>query len=1218
MPGLDAERVVSVSVGDGRRGSGYLLTPDLVLTAGHCVKRGAQVKVRRYAREPGDDKYVLQRACVFEVAACGDARDLDYALLTCGDHDPFELRNRGRSSPVRLGRLVGDKPVPAQALGFPRAQRDDEGGLNVEDARGTVSPRSGSVSGSRAGSRSAERWNFQIDSGTSLPQPGGSLWSGMSGAALFSGGHLVGVIVEDRGAVMGRLTAVPVARIFDRAARPEAVSCLRRTAGREAAAALLAVNPVWAGGGMLKPAYSPLPPAAQWSETDLLDACYNVVPFQGRKQVVRELTEWCEGPERIRVRLLSGPAAVGKTRLARELCLRMGARGWIAGLVDPLWTAFSEVGDLDENRILVVDDADAHAGHLESLVANAVSSQCRHPLRILAVAHGAGGGPWWQSLKRRYEALVDENDPPCLGPPVLADRQDVYQAAYQAFRSWYEQDKPVSLARMRASAPATEVLPDLESDDFDSYLLILIQALVDARACSIKESRSVVTTAQFRRDALLDYAIDVDRRRWQESARAAHLPDDPVLLERIVAVASLAVATGRTEGSRETEGVGETEAARRLLLVPDLAGESEWRRRAFARWQHGQFAGDGYLRPLQPQRLAERLGARVIEMFPQLASQLLDVSGTGPGIPSNSPDRCRQVLNVLDVLQITAATDGHAAGREPEEGDDDLAGVGGAGDTAQQKARGIVLERVLREYAVPIIRLVKEMAVTDHRDSAGALGASLAAALNTSLRETSAQEVSAEVLTELDEYPPDALLELAVATATHAVAYYRCGTTPTTTANRSGLATALRHLSLYLANSGHRSQACENAWEAVDTYRALEQAAPGSAWQLELAQMLSELGDRLDDVGRYEEAHDHAREAVRIFEQLRRSESPGFDSSLLARALCAQASAASGIDRKREALQATTEACELTRQLPRDPNIPGAELDRITGEEAFTLRALSLQLIDMRRGDEAVEKAELACARYKGLLARNRGRWERDYALALSILGSAYAATRQWDESIGSHAAAVNDHYVLLERRYREAVRPEHALALHRLASAHLARAGCPAEASDDCTEALRRCRQALDQYDVMHSEDRWATRFDRAATHRLYAEINLRMGAVKSRAHEAEAPQLYEQARKAARNALSLYEEMDTRTFRSRSDRAQVRKILADALSGQGGHRTEALAEYGRAKQEFSRLDAEEPGQVDAFLREVEDMADVVVPSRARSKYLGKKRRRRHGRAHH
>ncbi|MFD9504158.1 trypsin-like peptidase domain-containing protein [Streptomyces sp. NPDC060035] len=1215
MPGLDAERVVSVSVADdGKRGSGYLLTPNLVLTAGHCVKPGAQVKVRRYARQSGDDKYVLQLSCTFEVAAYGDVREVDYALLTCGDHDPFELRNRGRSSPVKLGRLVGDKPVPAQALGFPRAQRDDEGVLNVEDARGTVSPQSGSVS--KAGSRLAERWNFQIDSGTSLPQPGGSLWSGMSGAALFSGGHLVGVIVEDRGAIMGRLTAVPVARIFDQVARPEAVNCLRRTAGREAAAALLAVNPIWAGGDMLKPAYSPLPPAAQWSETDLLDACYNVVPFQGRTQAVRELTEWCEGPERIRVRLLSGPAAVGKTRLARELCHRMGARGWIAGLVDPLWTACSEVGDLDESRILVVDDADAHAGHLESLVANAVSSQCQHPLRILAVAHGAGGGLWWQSLKRRYEALVDENDPPSLGPPALADRQDVYRAAYQAFRSWYEQDKPAGLARMRALAPEAAGLPDLENDDFDSYLLILIQALVDARACSINESQSVVTTAQFRRDALLDYAIDVDRRRWQESAKAADLPDDPVLLERIVAVASLAVATGSTEGSSETEGIGETEAARRLLLVPDLTDESEWRRRAFARWQHGQFAGDGYLRSLQPQRLAERLGARVIETFPQLASQLLDVSGTGPGIPSNNTDKCRQVLNVLDVLQITAATEGHVGGSEPDE--DDLAGTGGAHNTAQQKARSIVLEQVLRQYAVPIIRLVKKMAVTDQRDSAGALGASLAAALNTSLRVTSAQEVSAEVLTELDESPPDVLLELAVATATHAVEHYRCSTTPMTTRNRSGLATALRHLSLYLANSGHRSLACEKAWEAVDTYRALEQAAPGSAWQLELAQMLSELADRLDDVGRYEEAHDHAREAVRIFEQLRRSDPPSFDSSLLAKALCAQASAASGIDRQREALQATTEACELTRQLPRDPNVPGDELDRITGEEAFTLRALSLQLIDMRRGDEAVEKAELACAKYKGLLTRNRGRWERDYALALSILGAAYAATQQWDESIGSHAAAVDDHYVLLEQRYREAVRPEHALALHRLASAYLSRAGCPPEASDDCAEALRRCRQALDQYDVMHPEDRWATRFDRAATHRLHAEINLRMGAMKSRAHETEAPKLYEQAKKAAQNALSLYEEMDTRTFRSRSDRAQVRKILADALSGQGGHRTEALAEYGRAKQEFSRLDAEEPGQVDAFLREVEGMADGAVHSRARSKYLGKKRHRRHGHAHH
>src|SRR4051812_13326526 len=50
-----------------------------------------------------------------------------------------------------------------------------------------------------------------------------------------------------------------------------------------------------------------------------------------------------------------------------------------------------------------------------------------------------------------------------------------------------------------------------------------------------------------RANALLDYALDVLRQRWQASAERQRLPHDPVLLERIVTVSSLAVADGETD-----------------------------------------------------------------------------------------------------------------------------------------------------------------------------------------------------------------------------------------------------------------------------------------------------------------------------------------------------------------------------------------------------------------------------------------------------------------------------------------------------------------------------------------------------------------------------------------------------------------------------------------------------------------------------------------------
>ncbi|MFF7646254.1 hypothetical protein [Streptomyces canus] len=501
------------------------------------------------------------------------------------------------------------------------------------------------------------------------------------------------------------------------------------------------------------------------------------MPFRGRAEQLRALVDWCEheddrggGP---RIRLLTGGSTVGKTRLARELCRTMAGRGWVAGVVDPLHVDFSGVCALPEARLLVIDDADAHAGQLHVLLAEATERGGHHPLRVLAVAHR--GGPWWDAVRRRYEALVDAEDPAPLPPLPEADREDVYRAAYAAFRGWYEESDDNADAAVRAgpvpggetatevAAPAGTGVPGLEEPDFGSYLLILIQALVDARTLLHKtHSATAGPPTRSRANALLDYALDVERQRWQASAERQRLPHDPVLLERIVAVSSLAVADGETDGERETE------AARRLRLVPDLADEPEWLTRAFARWQHAQLAGEGYLRSLQPLRLAERLGAKVITAFPDIAPRLLDVDGDGPGIPQAATDQAHQILNVLHVLQLTAGSDGYRAD-----------GTGPAGDgtgepSAQQRARE-ALDAALRGHARPLIRLVKRVAATDQDQFASAIGTSLACALNSTLRKESAQEVAAQVLGELDLACPDVLLELATAVAEHAVQYYRQG-----------------------------------------------------------------------------------------------------------------------------------------------------------------------------------------------------------------------------------------------------------------------------------------------------------------------------------------------------------------------------------------------------------------------------------------------------------
>lgn len=1227
MTGLDAERLVSLSA-DGKRGSGYLLAPDIVLTAGHCVgSKGSDVAVRKYSR--CKRSYVLSdEARTFRVEVEGSA-DLDFALLKSIEEDPFRTGQDRHRDEVRLGRLVGEEAVPAQALGFPRSGVQQVGPrrwVNVEDVRGSVLP----LTGSR---REARRLNFQVRTGTSPVVQGSSLWSGMSGAALFSGDHLVGVITEDGATIGGRLMALPVDAMCGEEGVAEADDLLLGGNG-ERASARVSLDPVWAGGEFLSPAYSPLPPREQWSEGDLLESRHGVVPFRGRAEQLDALVDWCERGDGQRIRLLTGGGTVGKSRLARELCRTMSGRGWVAGVVDPLHVEFTGVCALKERRLLIVDDADAHAGQLDVLLTEATCHHLPDSLRVLAVAQSSG--PWWQAIRRRYESLVDEDDPPPLSPLDEADREDAYRAAFAAFRTWYEQsDEAAAVAEHAGATPSGEpgtdgveaaepTVPDLQGPDFGSYLLILIQALVDARTSFGKlPSAAAGPPSRSRANALLDYAIDVERQRWQASAMRQNLPHDPVLLERIVAVCSLAVADGETDGEQETE------AARRLRLVPDLADEPEWLTRAFARWQHAEFTGDGYLRSLEPLRLAERLGAQVIVTFPELAAKLLDVDSGGPGIPKDPADQARQILNVLHVLQLTAGSqvsqsaDTKATGH----GDEEPAANGVDEPSAQQQARA-ALEQALRDHAGTVVRLVKQVAVTEQDRFASAVGTSLAATLNSTLHKKSAQEVAAQVLREFDVSCPDALLELATAVAEHAVQYHRLADGPPTEENRRELAQALQRWSLYLASSGLRIRAHEAAGQAVDTYHALQQLSPSDEHEFCLAESLKDLADRLLDVGRFEEADGCAGDAIGRLETLFRRDPTRRHAFGLVKALCTRATAAHRIGRQREALQAANEACDLIERLPAAGEGDEHGPDEIQSMKAFALRGLAWQLGASGHGDQAVARAIESVRTYEALRRKCPGLWRRDIAEALSVLGVQHGHQGDWDACIARHSEAVGGHYNALERVYREAVRPQHALALGRLADAYLGRARSRSaqERHEDLQTALRHAEEALEQYERMRKEDRWANRVHEAWTSCLEAEVLIELGSGDRQPRVTAATrQSAGRAEAAARRALALYDEIDARAWKLRFARARAQAILATSYRGRGRPRRKVLRAHEQAKQAFARLDAEEPGRAEDELRRIEQTIESLkqtgppVQSRAQVAVNrpGKRRRRHQSKSH-
>jgi hypothetical protein len=195
---LDERRVVRLRT--PAFGSGYQVDADLVLTAAHVLRSGACE--------------VLSSAGAWLPArVVARAPDLDLAVVQVAGLPPIE-------GPVRWGRLRGGaSELRWDAIGFPVA-----GGREPEHAWGTVSPQTGTP-GRRLGLTLSSR-----DARSSVDASG---WAGLSGAAVFCGDVLIGVVTDDPAGFDNSLGAVRVAAIAD---HPDLHAALRSPAFEPVAA----------------------------------------------------------------------------------------------------------------------------------------------------------------------------------------------------------------------------------------------------------------------------------------------------------------------------------------------------------------------------------------------------------------------------------------------------------------------------------------------------------------------------------------------------------------------------------------------------------------------------------------------------------------------------------------------------------------------------------------------------------------------------------------------------------------------------------------------------------------------------------------------------------------------------------------------------------------------------------------------------------------------
>ena len=340
----------------------------------------------------------------------------------------------------------------------------------------------------------------------------------MSGAALFAGPFLVGVVVVDPARFgTDRVVAAPVAPLLGDA---ELAGLLETSAehvvgvGPRFRLAVTAETSV-----AVAPPYRAATPRLGREPARLLLPEYGIVPFVGRDGDLE--TAGGVVPERRRIRAAGG-ARGGRVR--EDTAGRRGVRADGAagdgrlGFADPKAPGGQAQLEFDQPTLLVVDDANLNVELLADLVRTVgYWPPGAPPVRLLLLARHTTG--WWDALNQRTDHLAAElADPPLMlhdGGLAPAERAEHHARAVTAFAAHVPDP----------ATPSGQAPPVLADPVFANPLLVHMHALLSV--CGAQ----VPTTGTAVRERILDAVLDRERERWATTfpSGLAHrrCPDTP-------------------------------------------------------------------------------------------------------------------------------------------------------------------------------------------------------------------------------------------------------------------------------------------------------------------------------------------------------------------------------------------------------------------------------------------------------------------------------------------------------------------------------------------------------------------------------------------------------------------------------------------------------------------------------------------------------------------
>ena len=952
----------------------------------------------------------------------------------------------------------------------------------------------------------------------------------------------------------------------------------------------------------LEPALVPLGSDAR-SPSQLVRARAGVVPYTGRENLREDLLEWIFQPGTpFAGCLIGGPGGTGKTRVAVELCGRATAVGWTAGLLirDPDHASVEALADHQAPRLVVVDYAETRPQQLEFLTALlAASGSASYPVRVLLLvrARPRQAADYTAALRHRgdqLDALLDTFDTHALDTMPLneAERERLFGAAYSAIA-----------ARAHQSPGSSARNPQLSAAAFADPLMVTVAAYL-----AVHNPGGSIPTA---REALLDELIAHEGHYWMHEAGARALDSDPILHQRVVALATLTGADSEAEG------------AELLGIVPDLTGESERLCRRLARWVHDMYPfGDRYWNPIEPDLIGERLVARTYGQSADVLASVID-RGNPAGLhqpvrllarAAHDDARLRRSLTEIIGLRLrrlcTLAVEqaGSQTRLDALFGENHLAvaldrliGVVPVGAESLQAAVDIlppnsdlILDHLACTLSGELTEHVRVSSVDDmrRRQRYAAHLANHAARLARVGRDAEALAASTDAIVhyrEIARTPGASVLrDFATALNNHSTALKKMGggrealaavdeaigifvlaDAPVPPETRRLHASALHNRSLLLSAGGRQSDALAAISQAVEKARSIADGA-GAA---DLASHLDRQAISLADAGRLTEAVAASEEAVAIYSRLATGNLAGYARDLAA-ALNTLSNRLAVQHRYADALNAIEQCVEVRRRL--------ADADRAQAEDlALSLSNSSQRFADVGRLEEALQRSEEAVAVVSSLRDEYRSdvRW-------ISALCLGRLASRYHDHGRATEAAGVASQVVVLRRELapiisgngRSSLDLVHALcmlAVYERAAQRAAEAGA---AAVEAAEAMR----------VLGDDERQIEACDHV---RVLLDVSEVLAKAKhpneALAHSGEAVAV---ARGVATSDLSHHLELQALALHAHSLRLA---IAGDRSPASARDAFEAIKE---SISIFERLETRNPHAYAAYLADAIDVCAIIM----------------------